>query len=137
MRIWVFCLFGLLFFASQVAGRGEYRLGGADGNSWQDALSTEAAGTYLIFDAVGQEVRRVPVAVSPHGAGTDTLIDFLNESDAYVRKSAIEVLSELSPKEGAKHIAPLLSDKNVHVSNAAEKALAKMGLLQAYRNQNK
>lgn len=80
MRVWLFCLCILLSFASQVAGRGEYRLGGVDGNPWQDALSTEAAGVYSIFDENGQEARRVSVAGSPHGAGADTLIDFSGTS---------------------------------------------------------
>lgn len=57
-------------------GRTEYHLGGEDGNSWQDALGEESAGSYQVFDTEGQLLRSVPVGITPHGAGTDTLIDF-------------------------------------------------------------
>ena len=69
------CFCTLLIAASQAAGRGEYHLGGADGTPWQDALSTEAAGAYLVFDSSSQQSRRVPVGVTPHGAGVESLIE--------------------------------------------------------------
>jgi len=75
-----FCFCALLFAASQAAGRSEYHLGGEDGNPWQDALAEDAAGSYLVFDDDGQQVRTVPVGATPHGAGTDTLIDFSGTS---------------------------------------------------------
>jgi len=74
-----FCI-TVLFTAKQASGRAEYHLGGENGNPWQDALSEDAAGSYLVFDATGQQVRSVPVATTPHGAGVDTLIDFVGSS---------------------------------------------------------
>ena len=59
-------------------GFGPHRIppGGPDGNAWQDALGEENAGSYQVFDQDGQLLRSMPVGITPHGAGTDTLIDF-------------------------------------------------------------
>jgi len=70
------CIGGILAAVSTASGLTEYRLGGADGNPWPAALSLESAGDYVVLDENGQEVRRVEVGTTPHGAGTDTLIDF-------------------------------------------------------------
>jgi hypothetical protein len=75
-RVLILCWCHLLLVVSQAVARGEYRLGGGDGNAWKDALSLQTAGAYLVFDDQGQQVRAVPVGVTPHGAGIDTLIDF-------------------------------------------------------------
>lgn len=56
--------------------RGEFRVGGADGNSWTSLLSEEGAGEYWFFDAEGQRTSTELVGVTPHGAAADTLIDF-------------------------------------------------------------
>ena len=65
-----------LVTATPALGRTEYHLGGPDGNAWQDALGDENAGSYQVFDQDGQLLRSMPVGITPHGAGTDTLIDF-------------------------------------------------------------
>lgn len=63
-------------------GRGEFRLGGADGNSWQ-ALVAEQTAAYVLLDADGGIVEKVTigavaeeVSVRFNTAGVDTLIDF-------------------------------------------------------------
>ena len=79
-RFLPFCLCVVLFTASQVGARTEYRLGGVDGTPWLDALNQNEAGAYLIFDADGQQVGSVPIATAPQGSGADTLIDFSGTS---------------------------------------------------------
>jgi len=74
-RIYLF-LHCALLTATPALGRTEYHLGGPDGNAWQDALGEENAGSYQVFDQDGQLLRSMPVGITPHGAGTDTLIDF-------------------------------------------------------------
>ncbi|MBT7421304.1 MAG: hypothetical protein HN780_22565 [Gemmatimonadetes bacterium] len=74
------CALILLFAATQAQGRGEYQVGGPNGNLWQDLLSEEAAGIYLLFDSEGQQESVVPVGVTPHGVAADTLIDFTDNS---------------------------------------------------------
>ena len=73
------CLALILLVAGQVSGRGEFRVGGPDGNPGQDLLSEESAGTYVIFDGEGRQTGSVPVNVTPHGVAADTLIDFAVE----------------------------------------------------------
>jgi len=75
-QVLLLCVGGILAAVSTASGLTEYRLGGADGNPWPATLSLEGAGDYVVLDENGQEVRRVPVTTTPHGAGTDTLIDF-------------------------------------------------------------
>ena len=70
----------LLLGYSPAWGGTEYRLGGADGNAWQTALSLEGGSAYVVLDADGQEQRRVEVGVTPYGAGTDTLINFVDHA---------------------------------------------------------
>ena len=65
-----------LLIPTSAASRTEYHLGGPDGNRWRAALGEESAGRYQVFDSAGQILRSVPVAITPYGAGTDTLIDF-------------------------------------------------------------
>jgi hypothetical protein len=74
------CLFALLCWAAPLAAVTEYRLGGADGTPWQEALSVNGAGTYVVYDALGNVVRVIPVGVSPRTVGTDTLIDYAEQS---------------------------------------------------------
>lgn len=74
------CALIFLLTTTLAHGRGEYRVGGPDGNLWQDLLSEEAAGVYQLFDAEGQQQSTVPVGVTPHGAAADTLIDFTNNA---------------------------------------------------------
>ncbi|MBI2504095.1 MAG: gliding motility-associated C-terminal domain-containing protein [Candidatus Latescibacteria bacterium] len=80
IRFLLIWFYGVLLAVSPASGRTEYRLGGTDGNPWQASLSLEKAGTYVVLDENGQEVRRVAVGTTPHGAGTDTLIDFSRTS---------------------------------------------------------
>ena len=75
-RIISLCSVLVLLTVTQIHGRGEFRVGGPDGNNWQDLLSEEAAGVYLLFDAEGQQTATQPVTVTPHGVAADTLIDF-------------------------------------------------------------
>ena len=60
--------------------RGEFRVGGDDGNPWPNLLSEEGAGEYWLFDAEGQLVGTESVGVTPHGAAADTLIDFADNA---------------------------------------------------------
>ncbi len=60
--------------------RGEFRVGGDDGNPWPNLLSEEGVGEYWLFDAEGQLVGTEPVGVTPHGAAADTLIDFADDA---------------------------------------------------------
>ena len=80
IQLLLLCAWGILCTVSEASARSEYRIGGAAGNPWQAPLSLEQAGSYLVFDGNGQELRQMPVGVTPHGAGTDTLIDFSGTS---------------------------------------------------------
>ena len=60
--------------------RGEFRVGGDDGNPWPSLLSEEGAGEYWFFDSAGQFVSTEPVGVTPHGVAADTLIDFADNA---------------------------------------------------------
>ncbi len=60
--------------------RGEFRVGGADGNPWPSLLSEEGAGEYWLFDSEGQFASTESVGVTPHGAAADTLIDFADNA---------------------------------------------------------
>ena len=60
--------------------RGEFLVGGDEGNPWPSLLSEEGAGEYWLFDAEGQLVGTEPVGVTPHGAAADTLIDFADNA---------------------------------------------------------
>ena len=64
----------LLLTGQPAHSRSEYRLGGEDGNSWQEALS--GGGEYLNFDSQNQVGRRVQVAVTAFGDPVATLADF-------------------------------------------------------------
>lgn len=71
----------LVFLAvAQAHGRGEYHVGGSASNLWQDLLSAEGAGVYLLFDAEGQQVDSAAVGITPHGVAADTLIDFADNA---------------------------------------------------------
>ena len=70
------CILLTLLTAAQVYGRGEYHVGGSNGNLWQDLLSEENAGVYVLFDSEGQQIDSAPVNITPHGVAADTLIDF-------------------------------------------------------------
>ena len=60
--------------------RGEFRVGGTDGNPWPSLRSEEGAGEYWLFDPEGQLVSTEPVGVTPHGVAADTLIDFADNA---------------------------------------------------------
>ena len=60
--------------------RGEFLVGGDEGNLWPSLLSEEGAGEYWLFDAEGQLVGTEPVGVTPHGVAADTLIDFADNA---------------------------------------------------------
>ena len=60
--------------------RGEFRVGGDDGNLWPNLLSEEGAGEYWLFDAEGQLMSTEPVGITPHGVAADTLIDFADNA---------------------------------------------------------
>ena len=75
MRYFLLSLVAVFLAASQVAGRGEFRLGGEDGTPWSAALG-ETAGEYLLFDSENSQIGALEVGTTPYGAGVDTLIDF-------------------------------------------------------------
>ena len=60
--------------------RGEFRVGGDDGNPWPNLLSKEGAGEYWLFDAEGQLVSTESVGITPHGVAADTLINFADNA---------------------------------------------------------
>ena len=60
--------------------RGEFRVGGDDGNPWPSLRSEEGAGEYWLFDSEGQLVGTEPVGVTPYGVSADTLIDFADNA---------------------------------------------------------
>ena len=60
--------------------RGEFRVGGDEGNPWSSLLSEEGVGEYWLFDPEGQLVSTEPVGVTPHGVAADTLIDFADNA---------------------------------------------------------
>ena len=68
--------FLLVLSIAPAHSRGEFRVGGDEGNPWPSLLSEEGAGEYWLFDAEGQLVGTESVGVTPHGAAADTLIDF-------------------------------------------------------------
>ena len=107
------CCCGLLVTASVAFGLSEYRLGGSDGNAWQSALSLEGAGEYLVVDNNSQLQETVAVGTTPHGAGTDTLIDFSGTS---IRPRFVEQDVNLSVLESANtSILPYIGGK-VHTT---------------------
>jgi len=87
------CFCSFLLTSAAAWGLSEYRLGGSAGNPWQSALSLTSAGEYLVFGSDGQLQETVAVGTTPHGAGTDTLIDF---SDTSIRPRFIEPNVNLS-----------------------------------------
>ncbi len=80
MQCLIASCFLLVLSIAPAHGRGEFRVGGPDGNPWPDLLSEGSAGVYLLFDAEGQQMDEVAVAVTPHGAAADTLIDFADNA---------------------------------------------------------
>ena len=78
-RIIALC-FLLVLSIAPAHSRGEFRVGGADGNPWTSLLSEEGAGEYWFFDAEGQRTSTELVGVTPHGAAADTLIDFADDA---------------------------------------------------------
>ena len=95
----------------------EFRLGGADGNNWSTALSLEGGSAYVVLDAAGQELRRVEVGATPHGAGTDTLIDFsgLAIQPRFIEASVNIALTDL--QSDPQKIPLLYTGGKVEVSN--------------------
>ena len=112
------CLGGLFLAVSSAWGLTEYRLGGVDGNAWRTALSLEGAGVYVVLDGEGQELRQVPVAVTPHGAGTDTLIDFSGSSiqPRFIESDVNMVLTD--PESDPQKIPLPYTGGKVEVTNA-------------------
>ncbi len=72
--------FLLVLSTAPVHSRGEFRVGGDDGNPWPSLLSQEGVGEYWLFDAEGQVVGTEPVGTTPHGVAADTLIDFADNA---------------------------------------------------------
>ena len=72
--ILLLCICSVLVGTTRVYSATEYRLGGADGNPWQAALTEESV--YQVFDADGRPERQMPVGLSPFGVGADTLINY-------------------------------------------------------------
>ena len=72
--------FLLVLSIAPAHSRGEFRVGGDEGNPWPSLLSEEGAGEYWLFDAEGQLVGTEPVGVTPHGAAADTLIAFADNA---------------------------------------------------------
>ena len=111
------CLSGWIVHSLAWGGT-EYRLGGADGNAWQTALSLEGGSAYVVLDADGQEQRRVEVGVTPHGAGTDTLINFLDHAiqPRFIEASANMVLADM--ESDPQKIPLLYTGGKVEVTNS-------------------
>ena len=63
-----------VLLASPAHGRSEYRLGGEDGNPWQDVLS--GGGEYVNFDSQNRIAGRVQVDVGPPGDSEVKLANF-------------------------------------------------------------
>ena len=78
-RIIVSC-FLIILSIVPAHSRGEFRVGGDDGNPWPNLLSEEGAGEYWLFDAEGQLVSTESVGITPHGVAADTLIDFADNA---------------------------------------------------------
>ena len=78
-RIIVSC-FLIILSIVPAHSRGEFRVGGDDGNPWPNLLSEEGAGEYWLFDAEGQVVSTESVGITPHGVAADTLIDFADNA---------------------------------------------------------
>lgn len=57
--------------------RSEFRLGGANGNTWQGLLSDEQA-VYVVVDGSGAVTSTLPVGISTEDVGIDTMIDYAN-----------------------------------------------------------
>jgi len=72
--------FLLVLSIAPAHSRGEFRVGGDEGNPWPSLLSEEGAREYWLFDAEGQLVGTEPVGVTPHGAAADTLIGFADNA---------------------------------------------------------
>ncbi len=72
--------FLLVLSIAPAHSRGEFRVGGDDGNPWPSLLSEEGSGEYWLFDPEGQRVSSAPVGGTPHGAAADTLIDFADNA---------------------------------------------------------
>ena len=77
--------------ATSVWGRGEFRMGGTEGNSWE-AMITDQTASYILLDAEGNIVDTVPIGVVSeeasvrfNTAGVDTLIDFADNGLRPVR----------------------------------------------------
>jgi hypothetical protein len=107
------CYCGLLLTTSVVWSLSEYKLGGSDGNAWQSALSLESAGEYRVLDNNSQLQETVTVATTPHGAGTDTLIDFSGTS---IRPRFIEQNVNLSVLGSSNASALPYIGGNVHTT---------------------
>ena len=70
-RAWPICFLGLLW-CSAGWGLTEYRLGGAEGNSWQSTLSLEGGGVYVVLgEGEGVGDLFFGVAVGLRGVGVD------------------------------------------------------------------
>ena len=80
MQYIIVSCFLLVLSIAPAHSRGEFRVGGDEGNPWPNLLSKEGAGEYWLFDAEGQLVGTEPVGVTPHGAAADTLIDFADNA---------------------------------------------------------
>ena len=78
-RIIVSC-FLIILSIVPAHSRGEFRVGGDEGNPWPNLLSEEGAGEYWLFDAEGQLVSTESVGITPHGVAADTLIDFADNA---------------------------------------------------------
>ena len=98
----------LLTLAAGAWGRGELRLGGLQGNSWQAMIADQAA-SYVLLDAAGNITDIVPIGVVTeeasvrfNTAGVDTLIDFTDNGLRPVRINPEDNLA-LSIKERQGH----------------------------------
>ena len=96
--------FGVPIFSSPVWAATEYRLGGADGNSWKASLSVDGGGEYVVLDADGAVIRREPVGTSSLSTGVDTLIDFSSAN-------SIQSLSRLAVVIAGSTLAPAVWSK--------------------------
>ena len=97
------CLTCLLSLSAATPGAAttEFRLGGDEGTTWEDARSPEGGAVYLVTDAAGQILREVAVAPSPFDVGADTLIDFADRSLAprFIDPSVNLALTDLDSKD--------------------------------------
>ena len=96
------CVIIVLGLWSTAGARSEFRLGGADGNTWQGLL-TETEAVYVVVEPSGEVRSSMPVRISTEVVGIDTMIDYGNNGIRPVWIDPAENLS-LSLEERKGHL---------------------------------